>query len=103
MCDGITIREMSRFLGKLFFISGDITGRVTIGSLKLRGYIPFLLAGFFASTPLWTLIRTKIKSIIKGRGVMTGAVCDLFLIAVLLLSVVFLMGGTYNPFIYFRF
>lgn len=104
MCDGIALREMVKFLAKLFFISSKISNAVTVGSLKLWGYIPFLIVGFIVSTPLWvTVVRTKIADFKKKNDTLMGIIGDLYLIAIFLISLLFLLGGTYNPFIYFRF
>ena len=104
MCDSISLRQTIQFLAKLFFISGEISDPVTIASLNLWGYIPFLAIGFFVTTPLWgSLIRKKIALLHKKSDVLMGVVDDVSLIIVFTVSIVFLMGGTYNPFIYFRF
>ena len=99
MCDGIQLKEMAVFLGKLFFINNAVINPVSVGSLKLWGYIPFLIIGFIVTTPIWVYKKKEIK-IFKLGSTLIG---DFYLITVLIVSLVFLMGGTYNPFIYFRF
>ena len=100
MNDGIPLGEMFSFLGKLFFVSnGNIVSSATVASLRLWGYIPFLVLGIFISTPIWVSVRKRLDFIKPGSTV----VGDIFLTGVLVLSLVFLLGGTYNPFIYFRF
>lgn len=104
MCDGVSMRQTYIFLSRLFFISGEISNPVTVGSLRLWGYTPFVLYGFFISTPLWTAVfRPLFQKFAKKSGAVSGVIGDVFLIAILVLSLMFLMGGTYNPFIYFRF
>ncbi len=104
MCDGITLRETAGFLAKLFFINGNISNPVTIGSLKLWGYIPFLIIGFFASSPLWTgVVRNRITGLKNKNTAVMEVINDAYMFVILLMSLMFLMGGTYNPFIYFRF
>ena len=99
MCDGIPLKEMSVFLGKLFFINNAVINPVSVGSLKLWGYIPFLILGFIVTTPIWVNKKKEINILKLGSTV----IGDFYLLAVLIVSLVFLMGGTYNPFIYFRF
>ena len=100
MYDSISKKQMMIFIGKLFFISGQVTNPINISSLKLWSYIPFLILGIFLSTPLWVKIRTKIAKL----DVSAAKICfDLFLIIELLFSLMFLLGSSYNPFIYFRF
>ena len=103
MCDSVSLSEMFRFLGKLFFVNAASADPVTVGSLKLWGYIPFLVIGLFLSIPCGAFVRKKIESLRKKENAFIGTVFDLLLIAVLLVSLMFLLGGTYNPFIYFRF
>ena len=103
MCDSMSFAQMSSFLGKLLFIKGEIVNPVTVGSLKLWGYVPFLLLGFVITTPIGVTLREKIASIQKRGNPVAGVLSDAALIAVLVLSFLFLIGGTYNPFIYFRF
>lgn len=104
MCDGIGIKAMIEFLSKLFFINGKVINPVTIGSLKLWGYLPFLIVGFFITTPIFVSgIRGKVVELKKKHDGLMGVVNDLYIIIVLLISLMFLIGGTYNPFIYFRF
>ena len=102
MCDGFSLAEMSGFLGRLF--SGrDPVNPVTIGSLQLWGYIPFLVFGVLISTPVGVAVRKKAA----GASWITRPACrlghDLLLILLFFASFLFLIGGTYNPFIYFRF
>jgi len=92
--------EMAVFMGKLLFISGEIVNPVSVGSLKLWSYVPFLIAGILGSTPLWVKLREKF-SVLENTTV--KILSDLFFILVLISSLIFIMGGTYNPFIYFRF
>ncbi len=104
MSDNLSVAEMMRFLAKLFFVNGILINPVSIGSLRLRGYIPFLVIVFFLSTPLWvSVLRAKLSGLINRYEPICGWVKDAYLILVLILSLGFLIGGTYNPFIYFRF
>ncbi|MBR1485900.1 MAG: MBOAT family protein [Synergistaceae bacterium] len=100
MYDSISKKQMMIFIGKLFFISSEVIKPVSIGSLRLWSYIPFLIVGIFLSTPLWVKIRTKIA---KFDTATAKILFDIFLIVELLFSLMFLLGSTYNPFIYFRF
>lgn len=99
MCDGMPLREMTVFLGKLFFINNTANNPVTMGSLMLWGYIPFLVIGFILTTPGWVKLRKKIYNLAPDKSLLG----DIYLICVMMASLVFLIGGTYNPFIYFRF
>ena len=103
MCDSYSIGEMTSFLGRLFFIGGNADNPATVASLKLWGDIPFLAAGILLASPLYVTVRGKCGDIIQKDIPVAGIIHDGSLIAILLLSILFLIGGTYNPFIYFRF
>lgn len=103
MCDGISFGQMSGFLGKLLFIKGEIVNPVTLGSLKLWGYVPFLILGFGITTPIGVTLRKKVTDIQKKGNMAVRVISDVAMILVLVFSMLFLVGGTYNPFIYFRF
>jgi hypothetical protein len=58
------------------------------------------------SAPLWGWIRSQCARLAAERAalrVVGGAVEMVLMMALLLLSSMWLAGGTYNPFIYFRF
>ena len=103
MCDTLSLRETCTFLGKLFFLGGDAVNPVTVGSLRIAGYIPFLILGAVMATPPGAALRGKLAGLREKQIAWIDVLADLGLIAVLLLSLIALLGGTYNPFIYFRF
>ncbi len=103
MLDQVPLREIGGFIGKMFFINGQVKAPVTISSLRLWSDIPFLAVGIFASTPLWVWLRGKISASDRMTGTAANVVSDVIMIGIFCFSVIFLMGGTYNPFIYFRF
>ena len=103
MNDGIGLKATFKFIAKLLFINGNIVNPVTIGSLKLWGYIPFLIIGLFISVPIGVNIIKKISEFRSKDNKIINVLSDFTLIMILVLSLMFLIGGTYNPFIYFRF
>ena len=103
MNDALSIKETITFLGKLIFINGKTIEPVAIGTLKLWGYIPFVIVGFFITTPLGVNIISKISNLKDKKSKIIDFSFDFFLVIVFILSLMFLIGGTYNPFIYFRF
>jgi alginate O-acetyltransferase complex protein AlgI len=70
-----------------------------------------MIAGMAFSTPLWPWLKQWAARIVEtlpqalgpaARAI--GAIAHLLLImGLLIISAVWLAGGTYNPFIYFRF
>ena len=103
MSDGQPAAVILKVLGKMFFLQGEIVNPVTISSLKLWRYIPYLLLGVILSLPPYVALRSRfLASRLAGTTVFC-ILSDLLKIAILLVSLMFLIGGTYNPFIYFRF
>lgn len=80
---------MFGFAGHALFDSTAIHYLISYGGL--------LLLGVICSTPLLSLILTKLKA--KGFG----SVVILIQVILLLLSTAYLVTTTYNPFLYFRF
>ncbi len=62
--------------------------------------LPFLILAVFASTPIAKHLMEKIEA--QNNHVFKGLL-DVSLIGILLVSIVFLVGEKFNPFIYFRF
>ena len=79
------------------FGAGALIDDVTVLVLKKHTVLPLL--AFFCSLPILPGLQKRIGEE-KCRASLVGAVCSA---ALLLLSVIFLVGQTYNPFIYFRF
>lgn len=62
--------------------------------------LPFLILAIFASTPIAKNIMDKIES---HENPIPKVLLDVYLVGILLISIVFLVGEKFNPFIYFRF
>ena len=103
MCDNYSIKNTLTFVEKLFFVGSEVIFPATITSLNLWGYVPFLIIGFFAASPLWVWTRDALNKLFQGRRPIVNILCDAYKLLILVLSILFLIGGTYNPFIYFRF
>ena len=64
--------------------------------MVVRQYSTFPLFAFAAALPLWQALRQEVLDRLSG-------VYTLWLTAVVILSVLMIVGQSYNPFIYFRF
>ncbi|GAB6109359.1 MBOAT family O-acyltransferase [Fusibacter bizertensis] len=62
--------------------------------------LPFLILAIFASTPIAKQFMDKIES--KDKPI-PKVLLDICILGILLISIVFLVGEKFNPFIYFRF
>ena len=63
----------------------------------LHSYLPVLCAAVLASTPLGVSLFQKLGT--RTRQVL----CALLVLTGLVLCTAYLVDGTYNPFLYFRF
>ena len=88
-----------KYLGAMF---GAGAGFVNDGALYyLLSYLPLILFCALASTPLFAFLYKKFKEKL-GEGP-TLALDTLRVASFTLLSMAYLVSGTYNPFLYFRF
>lgn len=103
MCDGYTASEMGMFISRLFW-GGAAENCVNVVSMGLMGYLPYLVPAFIFSFPL-SAVWEKLYERLEKKVVMRvfDFAHDAVLIGMLLLSIVFIVGGSYNPFIYYRF
>ena len=85
--------SMGLYLKSMFSFSGGITDSLFIYSLRNYGLI--LAVAAVLSMPVYPLLRKKIRGL-------EWAKCIVFAL-LFIISVVFLVKNTYNPFLYFRF
>ena len=87
------------YLGAMFGVGAPLV--TTAALYKLVTYAPLLLVAAIASTPLCKNLYGKLSARL-GEGALTTA--DLGgMSAALLLCAAYLVSGSYNPFLYFRF
>ncbi|MBO7611588.1 MAG: MBOAT family protein [Elusimicrobia bacterium] len=103
MHDTNSFMEILYYLQRLFSQDGVINP-VYIRSLDLQPYIPYLLIGLVLSSP-FILVLKKIKQCTYPNWIVVSSkiIHDVFLITIFILSIIFIVGENYNPFIYFRF
>ena len=88
--------DIKGMLTAAYPLSNDIT------LYYLRSYAVLIIAGAFGATPALKNICKKIKENSLGNKILTIAE-PVFLGAVLIIVTAYLIDGTYNPFLYFRF
>lgn len=87
------------FLKTMF---GGGAGFISNGTLyQILSYLPLLIVCLVAATPLAKKIYEKLSCKI-GEGVLL-TVDSLRIAGIMLLSIAYLISGSYNPFLYFRF
>ena len=68
----------------------------------LRSYGPLLALGILCATPLSKKLVSKLRET-KGTAIALDVLEPLCVLAVLALGTAFLVDGSFNPFLYFRF
>lgn len=86
-------------VGLLFGIGGSFAGGDVL--YYLRSYGLLLIVGIIGATPLPKLLADRLSAS-RARGAMT-VLEPIAVAAVLLVCTAYLVDGSYNPFIYFRF
>ena len=106
MSDSNNIGEIFAFALRLFGV-GEVSAAETIRSLELESYIPYVLLAIILGTPIRTLIGKgldKLKAIPSRIVAIPYSVGhDLVHVAAFVISIGYIIGGSYNPFLYFRF
>ena len=99
--DSATVSEAAGAIGALFG-AGGLAGSNALSVYYLRSYAVVFLIGIVGATPLPARIAGKLTATKNGGKVMAAAE-PLVLLALLALCTAFLVDGSFNPFLYFRF
>jgi alginate O-acetyltransferase complex protein AlgI len=93
------LNNMSVFLKRMFTYNSLSYKQLLFEYQDILQAAPFYIIAIIACTPLFKKINNKSGS----EKLLNKVVYDTFLIIILAVSIIFLVGETYNPFIYFRF
>lgn len=98
--DSIKLSTAFESIGGLFGIGSS--GLVNAESLYLlKSYAPILIAGLIGSTPL---VKKAVQKLSDGKGKIAVSVLEpVFNIVILIIITAYLVDGSFNPFLYFRF
>lgn len=92
--------QVLNYIGHMFNFTGALGDDVFVYYLKTR-WVLFVMC-ILASTPLPKYLASKIESKFKTKGIF-DALEVIFIVGIFLVSCAFLVSGSYNPFLYFRF
>ena len=93
--DGVNLQEAMYHIGAMFGFSG-VPIITTITAYYLKSYFVVFLLAIIGATPVPKILVQKLNNIVR--------VVEPIVMAVLLLSVTaYLVDGSFNPFLYFRF
>ena len=84
------------------FGAGGLPPSSTQAVYYLKSYGPLLVLGILCATPLPKMIVAKLRKS-KGAATALDVLEPLFVLIPLLLGTAFLVDGSFNPFLYFRF
>ncbi len=99
--DATSLRSAGETIGAMFGAGG--LPAVSFEALyNLRSYAVVLILGIIGSTPLPKLAVERIRKT-SGGAVLINAAEPVVLVALLAVSTAFLIDGSFNPFLYFRF
>ena len=99
--DATSLRGAGETIGAMFGAGG--LPAVSFEALyNLRSYAVVLILGIIGSTPLPKLAVERIRKT-SGGAMLINAAEPVVLVALLAVSTAFLIDGSFNPFLYFRF
>lgn len=99
------LSQAVRFIGIMFGMNNAATSSPEV-SIHFWNNAVFLVIAFIGCTPAFKLLYQRIKTRTeKGKGIMVleSFAKPVFNICILILSIIFLVGESYNPFLYFKF
>ena len=102
MSDGHSVPQMWEFIGRLFH-SVPLENKVTIVSMNLFGYLPYVVLGVLISFPSGIMFEQIGKRLNRIHCKTYAVIHDVVQVSLLIMCIVFIIGGSYNPFLYYRF
>ena len=106
MNDSNSLVDMFKFTARLFGV-GEVTSALTIRSLELESYIPYIFIAMIFCFPTRNLFKKLFTALdnVKAKAVTLpyNVITDIVYVAAFASCIIFVIGGSYNPFIYFRF
>ncbi|NMB33254.1 MAG: MBOAT family protein [Clostridium sp.] len=101
-----SLTDAFRFLGIMFGVGVSSWSSPEVG-IFVNNYILFIIVGLIGCTPIMRIISKRLKEIFKdkkfGSYSAEGLIRSLVNIAMLIVSIIMLVGQSYNPFLYFKF
>ena len=93
--------QVGAYFSMMFGASGHLTDDAFWYYLTSRIWL--LAACIIGSTRLPAKISALVRDKLSGREILLGAVESAGFLVLMVFSIAFLVSGSYNPFLYFRF
>lgn len=100
--NGDSFTEVFSFLKSMFNINSSLELYNFETIYYLRSYLTIILIGIIAATPFISLLINKLRNK-KNLNFLINLLEPFYYIALLLIVTAFLIDGSFNPFLYFRF
>lgn len=94
------LTQLSEVLRTLFVYEEMSIMSIMINYQDIFYAMPYIILATIGSTPL---IKNIINKIEEKRNLFGNLINDIYLVGVIFISIIFLVGSTFNPFIYFKF
>ncbi len=99
--DSLTMNRATNVIGEMFFMKGlPLTTQESV--YLLRSYAVIIITGIIGATPIPKKLVLKIREI-KAGAIVTDVAEPFLLVSLLAVVTAFLVDGSFNPFLYFRF
>ncbi len=99
--DSLTMNRATNVIGEMFFMKGlPLTTQESV--YLLRSYAVIIVTGIIGATPIPKKLVLKLREI-KAGAIVTDVAEPFLLVSLLAVVTAFLVDGSFNPFLYFRF
>lgn len=99
--DSLTMNRATNVIGEMFFMKGlPLTTQESV--YLLRSYAVIIITGIIGATPIPKKLVLKLREI-KAGAIVTDVAEPFLLVSLLAVVTAFLVDGSFNPFLYFRF
>lgn len=99
--DSLTMNRATNVIGEMFFMKGlPLTTQESV--YLLRSYAVIIITGIIGATPIPKKLVLKLRKI-KAGAIVTDVAEPFLLVSLLAVVTAFLVDGSFNPFLYFRF
>ena len=99
--DSLTMNRATNVIGEMFFMKGlPLTTQESV--YLLRSYAVIIITGIIGATPIPKKLVLKLREI-KAGSIVTDVAEPFLLVSLLAVVTAFLVDGSFNPFLYFRF
>ncbi len=94
------VTQLGEAFKTLFIYEGSEIKSVMFNYQEMLYAIPFIIIAVIGSTPLIKNLFIKME---ENNLVYIKVLKDIYFMGILIISIIFLVGSTFNPFIYFKF